>query len=96
MNLEVLADVADADEMYEESLTNIRNRKPIFKKPKPVPVLSAAEQEAAAKDYYASVRTNVCGRFSLSFVRLRQLKLMCNVGPAGMGTFECELLKLRL
>lgn len=63
MNLEVLADVADADEMYEESLTNIRNRKPIFKKPKPVPVLSAAEQEAAAKDYYASVRTNVCSFF---------------------------------
>lgn len=59
VNLEVLADVADADEMYEESLTNIRNRKPVIKKPKGPPVLTPAEQEQAAKDYYASVRTNV-------------------------------------
>ncbi|KAI0339791.1 hypothetical protein BDW22DRAFT_1431288 [Trametopsis cervina] len=59
VNLEVLADVADADEMYEESLTNIRNRKPTGKKSKTPPVLSSAEQEQAAKDYYASVRTNV-------------------------------------
>ncbi len=69
VNLEVLADVADADEMYEESLTNIRNRKPLVKKPKTPPKLSSAEQEAAAKDYYASVRTNVCA-FLLAYAAL--------------------------
>lgn len=68
--LEVLADVADADEMYEESLMNIRNRKPVVKKPKVKPVLSEAEQEQAAQDYYASVRTNVGSCCCFSVVRL--------------------------
>lgn len=57
VDVEVLADVADANEMYEESLANLRDRKPI---PDPEGTGSyAAEKEQAARDYYASVRTNV-------------------------------------
>ncbi|KAI0690108.1 glycosyltransferase family 2 protein [Cytidiella melzeri] len=66
VNLEVLADVADADEMYEESLMNIRNRKPAVKTSQHTPVLSEAEREQTAKDYYASVRTNVLLSWVLS------------------------------
>ncbi|THH00743.1 hypothetical protein EW026_g1841 [Hermanssonia centrifuga] len=56
VEVEVLADGADANDMYEESLVNLRDRKPL---PKPTNHVSNAEREQAAKDYYASVRTNV-------------------------------------
>ncbi|GJE97749.1 glycosyltransferase family 2 protein [Phanerochaete sordida] len=55
VDVEVLADGADANEMYEESLANLRDRKP-------VPDEAGAhtfDREQAARDYYASVRTNV-------------------------------------
>lgn len=89
MNLEVLADVADADEMYEESLTNIRNRKPLVKKPKTPPKLSSAEQEAAARDYYASVRTNVCD-FIWAYAIWLVLIYYVRAGAFGMGALKRE------
>ncbi len=63
VEVEVLADGADANDMYEESLVNLRDRKPL---PKPTNHVSNAEREQAAKDYYASVRTNVCTMIGLS------------------------------
>lgn len=46
--------LADANQMYEDSIVNLKTRKPVEKR-----VRTHAEKEQAAKDYYASVRTNV-------------------------------------
>ena len=48
--------MTDANEIYEESLANLRDRKPL---PEEVKAASTFDREQAAKDYYASVRTNV-------------------------------------
>lgn len=51
---------ADINIIYEDALGNLRDRVPIDKgKDKDKVVPSTAEKEAAAKEYYASVRTNV-------------------------------------
>ncbi|EKM54206.1 glycosyltransferase family 2 protein [Phanerochaete carnosa HHB-10118-sp] len=55
VDVEVLADGADANEMYEESLANLRDRKPIPDEPGAY----MFDREQVARDYYASVRTNV-------------------------------------
>jgi chitin synthase len=56
--VEVPAEAADFNSIYEEALTNLKTRKPAV--PKGIAgVVNAAEKEQAAKDYYASVRTNV-------------------------------------
>lgn len=56
--MEVPAEAADFNSIYEEALMNLKTRKPAV--PKGLAgVVSAAEKEQAAKDYYASVRTNV-------------------------------------
>jgi len=47
--------LADANQMYEDSIVNLKTRKPVEKKTR----RNFAEKEQAAKDYYASVRTNV-------------------------------------
>lgn len=62
VDVEVLADIADANEMYEESLANLRDRKPV---PDLEPSSYQADREQAAKDYYASVRTNVSALWGL-------------------------------
>ena len=52
----MLAEAADANDMYEEALSNLKHRTPVSRgKAGP----SNAEKEQAAKDYYAGVRTNV-------------------------------------
>jgi chitin synthase len=57
VDVEMLADAADVNRLYEDSLENLKNRKPVDrKKTRPTVV----EMEQNAKDYYASVRTNVC------------------------------------
>jgi chitin synthase len=43
--------------MYEDSIENLKTRKPVEKRT----VRTIAQKEQAAKDYYASVRTNVRG-----------------------------------
>jgi chitin synthase len=55
VDVEVLAEAADVNSMYEEALMNLKNRKPVQRGV----VVSEAGREQAAKDYYASVRTNV-------------------------------------
>ena len=57
VDIEVSTDTADIDAIYDESLMNIKYKKPIVKANNG---LSIAEKEQAAKDYYANVRTNVC------------------------------------
>lgn len=62
VDVEMLSTPADVNSIYEEALENLRLRnmgeKGIEKK-KPEKVLTEAEREMAAKDYYANVRTNV-------------------------------------
>ncbi|TFY80975.1 hypothetical protein EWM64_g3032 [Hericium alpestre] len=66
VDVEMLAEAADANELYEEALSNLKNRTPVRKGPKNKGGMSAAEKEQAAKDYYASVRTNVLLAWVLS------------------------------
>lgn len=53
----MLTEPADVNELYEEALVNLKNRKPLPVKGNGV--LSIPEREQNAKDYYANVRTNV-------------------------------------
>lgn len=56
VEVQVLAEPSDVNQMYDEALHNLKTRK---KPTKPSTGLSEAEKEQMAKDYYASVRTNV-------------------------------------
>jgi chitin synthase len=58
VDVEMLTEAADVNNIYEEALSNLKNRKPAL--PKSNAAISYAEKEQAAKDYYANVRTNVC------------------------------------
>jgi len=60
----MLTEAADVNSLYEEALYNLKNRKP--PPPKGNGVLSFAEKEQNAKDYYANVRTNVLLAWVLS------------------------------
>ena len=62
VDLEVPTDATDVNELYEEALDNVRNRKPLPK----AHGLSDAQKEELAKDYYANVRTNVLLAWVLS------------------------------
>jgi hypothetical protein len=53
----MFTEAADIDSIYEEALYNLKNRMPA--PPRTNAILSMLEKEQAAKDYYASVRTNV-------------------------------------
>jgi len=64
----MLTEPADVNSIYEEALSNLRDRVPIKDKKREV-VLSNAEKEAAAKEYYAGVRTNVLLAWVLTNVR---------------------------
>ncbi|KZT10722.1 glycosyltransferase family 2 protein [Laetiporus sulphureus 93-53] len=73
VDVEVLTDDADVNGMYEEALQNLKFKKPVPKNTTPP---SVAEQEQAAKDYYANVRTNVL----LSWVLSNALLLVAILG----------------
>ncbi|KAF8160662.1 chitin synthase-domain-containing protein [Crassisporium funariophilum] len=65
VDVEMLTEAADVNSIYEESLSNLRDRVPVDNgKGKGLP--SIAEKEMAAKDYYANVRTNVLLAWVLS------------------------------
>ena len=53
----MLTEPADINSIYEEALLNLKNRKAAA--PKPPSIVSNAEKEQIAKDYYANVRTTV-------------------------------------
>ncbi|KAI0312347.1 glycosyltransferase family 2 protein [Amylostereum chailletii] len=56
VDVEMLAEAADANALYEEAIQNLKHRTPVIRGGGG---LSNAEKEQAAKDYYAGVRTNV-------------------------------------
>ena len=72
----MLTEAADVNSIYEESLSNLRDRVPIDN-PKGKGLPSIAEKEQAAKDYYANVRTNLLLTWVLS-----------NVSPNSLYTIE--------
>ena len=53
----MLTEAADVNSLYEEALFNLKHRKPLPTKGNGM--VSNAEREQNAKDYYANVRTNV-------------------------------------
>lgn len=53
----MLTEAADVNGLYEEALFNLKHRKPLPVKGNGM--ISIAEREQNAKDYYANVRTNV-------------------------------------
>lgn len=67
----MLTEVADVNSIYEESLSNLRDRVPIDNG-KGKGTLTVAEREHAAKEYYAYVRTNVLLAWVLSNVSVFQ------------------------
>ncbi|KAF9050038.1 glycosyltransferase family 2 protein [Panaeolus papilionaceus] len=58
VDVEMPSEAADVNSIYEEAVANLRDRVPI-ESPKGKAVLTVAEKEASAKNYYAEVRTNV-------------------------------------
>ncbi|KAH8119128.1 chitin synthase-domain-containing protein [Phellopilus nigrolimitatus] len=56
VDVEIWSEPSDINQMYDETLSNLRTRKPILK---PDKIQSETEKEQQAKDYYANVRTNV-------------------------------------
>lgn len=68
VDIEMLTEPVDMNSIYEESLANLRDRVPIESGKPNKGLPSAAEKEAAAKDYYATVRTNVLLAWVLSNV----------------------------
>lgn len=63
VDVEILAEPADIDQMYIETLANLRTRKPA---PKKSTILTEGEKEQQAKAYYANVRSNVSTKENLS------------------------------
>ncbi|KAJ6609861.1 glycosyltransferase family 2 protein [Mycena sp. CBHHK59/15] len=63
VDVEMSTDKADMNNIYEEALSNLKNRKPPFSQNN---VMSNTEKDQAAKDYYANVRTNVLLAWVLS------------------------------
>ena len=91
----MLTEAADVNSIYEESLSNLRDRVPIDN-PKGKGLPSIAEKEQAAKDYYANVRTNLLLTWVLSnvspkfFLFMRTLILtgsLDNIGHIAGGYF---------
>jgi len=75
VDVEMLAEAADANELYEDALQNLKHRMPVSRGNATV---SIAEREQVAKDYYASVRTNVCASSSsISPVFLEYCRRIC-------------------
>jgi chitin synthase len=74
--VELFSDTADVNSVYEEALTNLRDRKPVPGADKKHRMKTDAEKEQVAKDYYASVRTNVLLAWVLSNVSF-SLTVVC-------------------
>jgi len=84
VDVEVLTDVADVNGIYEESILNLKHKKPVIKGGAGPTV---AEKEQAAKDYYANVRTNVL----LSWVLSNAMLLVVILGGGdAVNTFSSD------
>jgi hypothetical protein len=76
--------LVDANQMYEDSIVNLKTRKPVEKRA----IRNYAEREQAAKDYYASVRTNVSWVEGWMF--LPRLMESNNSDLTCVGSVECK------
>ncbi|TFK68710.1 glycosyltransferase family 2 protein [Pluteus cervinus] len=65
VDVEVIAEAAGVNDIYEEALDNLKNRRPPTTKTMTSQTTNA-DKEAAAKVYYANVRTNVLLAWVLS------------------------------
>ena len=65
VDVEMITEEADANALYDEATNNLKYRTPVIRA-EDNRVLTV-EKEQAAKDYYASVRTNVIYLSSCSF-----------------------------
>ncbi len=85
VGVELFSNTADINSLYEEALANLRDRVPVQSANKKNRVQMDAEKEQAAKDYYASVRTNVLLAWVLSNVSYTILVsyLYCLMLPRG-------------
>ena len=57
VDVEMITEEADANALYDEATTNLKYRAPVIRPD--AGRVHSAEKEQAAKEYYASVRTNV-------------------------------------
>ena len=69
VDVEMPAEAADMNSIYEESLANVRDRIPVGHGSAKKVGQSIAEREQAAKMYYSNVKTNVLLAWVLSNVR---------------------------
>ena len=69
--------------MYEDSIVNLKTRKPVERRAR----RNTAEKEQAAKDYYASVRTNVSRTVYVLASRLTESN---DLDPACLDSEERE------
>ncbi|EKM80571.1 hypothetical protein AGABI1DRAFT_70953 [Agaricus bisporus var. burnettii JB137-S8] len=85
VDVELFSDTADVNSVYEEALTNLRDRKPVPGADRKHRMKTDAEKEQAAKDYYASVRTNLL----LAWVLSNGLLLLAILGGvSATNTFD--------
>ena len=70
VDVEMPAEAADMNDIYEESLSNLRDRIPVDQTIAKKGVASIAEKEQAAKIYYANVKTNLLLAWVVSNVRV--------------------------
>jgi chitin synthase len=71
VDVEMPAEAADMNSIYEESLANVRDRIPVGHGNAKKVGQTIAEKEQAAKMYYANVKTNVLLAWVLSNVLFR-------------------------
>lgn len=57
VDVEMITEEADANALYDEATTNLKYRAPVIRPD--ASRVHNAEKEQAAREYYASVRTNV-------------------------------------
>ena len=58
VDVEMITEEADANALYDEATTNLKYRAPVIRPD--ASRVHNVEKEQAAREYYASVRTNVC------------------------------------
>lgn len=80
VDVEMITEEADANALYDEATNNLKYRTPVMRADGGR--VLAAEREQAAREYYASVRTNVRASFLLriAFADMTSLPRCCSHG----------------
>jgi len=85
VGVELFSNIADINSLYEEALSNLRDRVPVQSTDQKNRARMDAEKEQAAKDYYASVRTNVLLAWVLSNVGYRTMVSLFVLSYVALG-----------